>query len=93
MGKPLVTRDGRPAIYVAVLKHSNPNFPLLVEILQNPWAVKPEDQNWKTENLTIEGEYISIVEDNNDVFLAGDEWEEHHKGPINRNENQLEIFK
>lgn len=34
MGKPLITRDQRPARYVAILMKSNPQFPLVVEVFQ-----------------------------------------------------------
>jgi hypothetical protein len=33
-GKELVTRDGRPARYIAVLQKSNPQFPVVCEVYQ-----------------------------------------------------------
>lgn len=34
LGKPLITRDGRPARYVAIMKKSNEQFPVVAEVFQ-----------------------------------------------------------
>lgn len=89
-GKPLVTRDGRPAMYVAMLSKSNPEFPLLVEVCQNPEQKNPRLQQWTTENYCADGSFLGFVDDENDLFISD---EETTTGPIVTNENQLEIFK
>jgi hypothetical protein len=67
-GATLATRNGRPARYVAVLKKSNPQFPLLVEVLTNPLA-KKEDQVWSLENYTTNGEYLPPFQQDEDLFI------------------------
>lgn len=34
-GKELITRDGRPARYIATMQQSNPQFPVVVEVFQH----------------------------------------------------------
>lgn len=120
-GQPLITRDGRPARYVAFMQKSNEQFPVVFEVfaytpdeleeefralkkeedeLLTHWPktdwVKFEKQrlnescNWKTENYSIDGEFLPPFPDEKDLFLS-DNYDT--SGPVCKNENQLQFFK